>query len=253
MRGAALGLSLALLCACSPRVVPSASSSVPLEQIHDDPSRDAQSSLLREAHRAFVQERYSAAALFFRRFVDTTTSGSPRLAEARWWLGRSYEQMGEYRAAMAEYRMLVTGDAAGDAETPVYQQQALQRLDQLRQVPGGLAALPARRVALALPLSRLPPVSAWVAWLQTLLKIGVTTVLLDPSDTDRSAERNLPQHLARVGIKRAEVAMHVAHEHQAAASGQRGAHRGTRVKLPHLRARRSVHGDRKSTRLNSSH
>ena len=113
-----------------------------------------------------------------------------RLAEARWWLGRSYEQMGEYRTAMAEYRMLVTGDAAGDAETPVYQQQALQRLDQLRQVPGGLAALPARRVALALPLSRLPPVSAWVAWLQTLLKIGVTTVLLDPSDTDRSAERN---------------------------------------------------------------
>ena len=190
MRGTALALSLALLCACSPRLAPSPSAVPPLEQIHHDPARDAQLSLLREAHRAFAQERYPAAALFFRRFVDTTAAGAPRVAEARWWLGRSYEQMGEYRAATAEYRMLATGDAAGDAQAPLYQQQALQRLDQLRQVPGGLPAPATRQVALALPLSRLPPVPAWVAWLQALLKIGVTTVLLDPGDTDRDAERS---------------------------------------------------------------
>ena len=200
MRGAALALSLALLCACSPRLAPSPSSSAPLDQIHDDPARDAQLSLLREAHRAFVQERYPAAALFFRRFVDSTPPPrAPQSAEARWWLGRSYEQMGEYRAAIAEYRVLATGDAGGDSQTQLYQQQALDRLDQLRQIPGGSHVTVARQVALGLPLSQLPPVSAWVAWLQALLKIGVTTVLLDPAGSDWGNERSPETVQAFVG------------------------------------------------------
>lgn len=190
MRGVALGLSLALLCGCSPRLASSSTSPVSLEQIHDDPARDAQLSLLREAHRAFVQERYLTAALFFRRFVDWTEAGAPRQAEARWWLGRSHEQMGEYRIAMAEYRVLATSDVESDAQALLYQQQALQRLDQLRQIPGGPPVAVARQVALGLPLSQLPPVSDWVAWLQALLKIGVTAVLLDPAGADWGAERS---------------------------------------------------------------
>jgi hypothetical protein len=198
MRGAALALSLALLCACSPRLAPS--SSAPLEQIHDDPARDAQLSLLREAHRAFVQERYPTAVLFFRRFVDSTpTPRAPQSAEARWWLGRSYEQMGEYRAAIVEYRVLATGDAGGDSQTQLYQQQALDRLDQLRRIPGGSPVTVARQVALGLPLSRLPPVSAWVAWLQALLKIGITTVLLDPAGADWGNDRSPESVQAFVG------------------------------------------------------
>lgn len=192
MRGAALALSLALVCACSPRLAPSPSSSAPLEQIHHDPARDAQLSLLREAHRAFVRERYSTAALFFRRFVDSTPP--PRAlqsAEARWWLGRSYEQMGEYRAAMAEYRVLATGDAGGDSQTQLYQQQALDRLDQLRRIPGWSHATVAHQVAVGLSLSQLPPVSAWVAWLQALLKSGVATVLLDSAGSDQGNDRSV--------------------------------------------------------------
>ena len=199
VRGVAVALSLALVCACSPRLVSAPSPSTPLEQIHDDPARDAHQSLLREAHRAFAQERYPTAVLFFRRFVDSTTAGSPRQAEARWWLGRSYEQMGEYRTAMAEYRALATMDVGGDAQAPLYQQQALDRLDQLRQIPGGSPVAVARQVALGVPLSQLPPVSAWVAWLQALLKIGVTTVLLDPADTDRGAERSSESIRAFIG------------------------------------------------------
>lgn len=199
MRGAALGLSLALLCACSPRLAPSSTPQVPFEQIHDDPARDAQTSLLREAHRAFTQERYPAAARFFRRFVDSTAAGASRLAEARWWLGRSYEQMGEYRAAMAEYRTLATSDVEGDAQALLYQQQALQRLDQLRQIPGGPQVTVIRQVGVGLPLSQLPPVSDWVAWLQALLKIGVTTVLLDPAGADWGAERSSESIQAFIG------------------------------------------------------
>lgn len=200
MRGMALALSLALLCACSPRLAPSPSSSATHEKIHDDPARDAQLSLLREAHRAFAQERYPAAALFFRRFVDSTPRPrAPQSAEARWWLGRSYEQIGEYRTAIAEYRVLATGDAGGDSQTQLYQQQALDRLDQLRQIPGGSHVTVARQVALGLPLSQLPPVSAWVAWLQALLKIGVTTVLLDPAGSDRGNDRSPESVQAFVG------------------------------------------------------
>lgn len=200
MRGAALALSLALLCACSPRLAPSFPSSAPLEQIHDDPAHDAQLSLLREAHRAFVQERYSAAALFFRRFVDSTPPPrAPQLAEARWWLGRSYEQMGEYRTAIAEYRVLATSDDGGDSQALLYQQQALDRLDQLRQIPGGSHVIVARQVALGLPLSRLPSVPTWVRWLQALLKIGVTTVLLDPAGADWSNDQSLETVQAFVG------------------------------------------------------
>ncbi|MDP3091147.1 MAG: tetratricopeptide repeat protein [Nitrospira sp.] len=198
VRGAA-ALSLALLCACSPRFVPAPSPSTPLDQSHADPARDAHLSLLREAHRAFVQERYPTAALFFRRFVDSTAAGAPRLAEARWWLGRSYEQMGEYGAAMAEYRVLATGDVGSDSQTQLYQQQALDRLDQLRQIPGGPPVTVSRQIAVGLPLSQLPPVSAWVAWLQALLKIDVTTVLLDPAGSDWSKERNSEAVQAFVG------------------------------------------------------
>ncbi|MCC6139883.1 MAG: tetratricopeptide repeat protein [Nitrospira sp.] len=194
-----MALSLALLCACSQRLAPFSPSSAPLEQIHDDPARDAQSSLLREAHRAFAQARYPAAVLFFRRVVDSTAAGDPRLAEARWGLGRSYEETGAYRAAMAEYRALATGDPGQDAQTQRFQQQALDRLDQLRQMPGGPRGSVMRQVALGLSLAQLPPVSDWVAWFQALLKAGVTTVLLDSAGSDGGPEESSDQLRAFIG------------------------------------------------------
>ena len=199
MRGAALALSLVLLCACHPRLTSFPTSSAPHEQLHDDPARDAQLTLLREAHRAFVQERYPTAALFFRRYVDSATLMTPGLAEARWWLGRSYEQLGEYRAAIAEYRILATSDSRSDPSVQLYQGHALQRLDQLRQIPGGSPATVRRQVALEIPPSSFPPVSVWVPWMQALLKAGVTTVLLDPAVFDEGNDGSPESVQAFVG------------------------------------------------------
>lgn len=188
VRGVAVALSLALLCACSPRVVSSPSLSVPLEPIHDDPARDAQLMLLRETHRAFAQERYPTAVLFFRRYVASSSPQTPRLAEARWWLGRASEQIGDYHAAVAEYRVLAAGGSDGDSAAALYQRHALHRLDQLRQAPGGSPASVGRQVAVGFPVTDIPPVPEWIGWLQSLLKAGVTTIFLEPSRNEQPDE-----------------------------------------------------------------
>ena len=198
MRGVALALSLGFLLACSPRVVPSLPAPSSVEEAHNDPARDAHLKLLQEAYRAFVQERYRAAVLFFRRFVDVAP-GSPRMAEARWWLGRSYEQLGDYGAAMAEYRTLAVADAGAESNQQLYRVHALRRLDELRQMPSVAQTAPRRQIALGLSLSQVPAVPEWVAWFQSLLKSGVTALLVDPALPDGAAGEDADRVRALVG------------------------------------------------------
>ncbi|MFO0706038.1 MAG: hypothetical protein U0412_04210 [Nitrospira sp.] len=169
--------------ACSPRLS-SPVVSVSSDSVHDDPARDAQLSLLREAHRAFAQERYPAAVLFFRRYVETASPGVPRLAEAQWWLGRAYEQTGDYRSAIAAYRIVASGETGTDPALRQYQLHALNRLDQLRQVPGGPQTSINRQVAVSIILSDLPAGSDRDGWFQSLVAAGVTTIVLEPSSKD---------------------------------------------------------------------
>ncbi|MEC4889964.1 MAG: hypothetical protein RI101_07870 [Nitrospira sp.] len=182
-----MALSLGFLLACSPRVHPSLPARSSVEEVHNDPARDAHLKLLREAYRAFVQERYPTALLFFRRFVDSADRGAPRMAEARWWLGRSYEQLGDYRAAMAEYRTLAVGEAGADPQQPLYRAHALRRLDELRQVPTVPQAAPRRQMTIGVSLSQVPPVPLWIPWLESLLKADVTSLLIDPALSDGTA------------------------------------------------------------------
>lgn len=197
-RGIALALSLALCWACAPRALPASSASAPIDQVHDDPARDAHLSLLREAHKAFVQGRYTNAVVFFRRFVEVAPT-SPRLAEARWWLGRSYEQLGEFRAAIHEYRQLAVGTGS-DAEPPQgYRLHALHRLDELRQVPAVAPVAVPRQIAMEWPLARIPAVSDWVSWFQALYQAGVTVLVLDPSSSSATQGETLDQLRAVIG------------------------------------------------------
>lgn len=183
-----MALSLVLLFGCRSQLITPSSDSISLDQPHDDPSRDAQLTLLREAHRAFVQARYPTAVLFFRRYVESASPRAPRVAEARWWLGRAYEQTGDYQAAAAEYRTLATLDPDGNGSSALYQGHALYRLDQLRQVPGGSQVAGIHQVAVGVNPAQFPPVPDWVAWFQALLNAGVTTVLLDQATQDRGSD-----------------------------------------------------------------
>ena len=174
----ALLLFFCLLSSCTPRISQLPTIPPPRHVSHDDPALDAQSHLLQEAYRAFVQERYSTAILFFQRFVDDATD-SPRLAEVRWWLGRTYEQLGDYRAAMAHYRVVAAGQLSQQVNRTLYEGHALRRLDELRVLRADQLNGQTRQLAIRVAIDQLPPPQNLKAWLHELAQGGVTSLLVE--------------------------------------------------------------------------
>lgn len=181
--GSAVLLSLCFLSACAP-----STGRFPSIPRHKNPAYDAQVRLLQEAHRAFVQERYPAAALFFNRFIDNARD-SPRLAEARWWLGRTYEQLGDYRGATAQYRLLAVESMAQQADGALYEGYALRRLDELRQQRTDGYHGDNAQLALRVTADQLPPSTGFEPWLRQLAQAGVTVLVLAPDRTPKSGHQ----------------------------------------------------------------
>lgn len=192
----ALALSLCLLSACAPPAVRSRAIPPPIRVPHHNPAHDAQVRLLQEAHRAFVQERYPAAALFFNRFIDDATD-SPRLAEARWWLGRAYERLGDYRSAMAQYRLLATESAAQQADGALYEGYALRRLNELRHARADGHHGQTTQLALRVATDHLPPITGLVPWLQELAHAGVTVLAIAPAQASQSGDQGFNVEMVR--------------------------------------------------------
>lgn len=144
----------------------------------DSPAHDAQSRLLQEAHRAFLQERYRAAVLFFNRFAEVAPN-SPRLAEARWWLGRAYEQIGDYRSAMEQYRAIAANMETAQQDGTSFEGDALRRLDELRQVSADQRNGRLSQLALRLGMDRLPPRATLASWLEELVEAKVMALVID--------------------------------------------------------------------------
>lgn len=186
--GSVVVLSLCLLSACTLSTSRFPSTPPPHRVLHNNPAYDAQVRLLQEAHRAFAQERYPAAALFFNRFIDDATE-SPRLAEARWWLGRAYEQLGDYRSALAQYRLLAAESIAQQADGPLYEGYALRRLDELRRprIDGHYGDT--TQVALHMTVDQLPPITGLVPWFRELAQAGVTVLAIAPAHAPKSGHQ----------------------------------------------------------------
>ncbi|MGQ0666452.1 MAG: tetratricopeptide repeat protein [Nitrospiraceae bacterium] len=200
-------LSLCLLSGCAKRSVQLPPIPPPTEASQGDPARDAQSRLLKEAYRAFVQERYPSAALFFNRFVETATE-SPRLAEARWWLGRTYEQLGDYRAAMAQYRLVTAGPLGQQVDGPLYEGHALRRLDELRHVHADQQNTQARQLAFRVTAGEFPSGLLLAPWLEELVQGGVTALVIEPfpgqmpgpSESTLESVKGIVEEAHRVGL-----------------------------------------------------
>jgi tetratricopeptide (TPR) repeat protein len=141
-----------------------------------DPSLEAQTRLLQDAQAYHAQARYAAAVRLLERFISTYP-GSPHLAEARWWLARSYEQLGDVGAALMHYRTLAAG-ATGVREDS-YEVRAMRRLEELRRAGNRPGAAAAARTALMLSPARLPPLADLEPWMQGLVHAGVTTLVLE--------------------------------------------------------------------------
>ncbi len=178
-------LSFSLLVACAQAVTPPPRIDPPADNVRINPARDASVRLLREAYRAYVQERYPVAVQFFQRVADDFPTG-PRAPEARWWLGRSQEQVGNLRAAAEQYRLLASGQLDGVAA--LYAAHAERRLTEL----GRLRLTALRQIAVQIDAAQLPPVAGRIEWLRALIQRGVTAVVIE-TDASQNVEMQLEQ------------------------------------------------------------
>ena len=158
--------------------------SVPPARSGVDPALDAQTRLIESAYRAYVQERYPLASALFQRFVDSNPD-SPRLSEARWWLARSYEQQGDFPAAISAYRAVVEGAPQSSPLPGSYEFHALNWLDAFRQRLGPSFLLERKQIALWLTRQD------WLATpdirplIEQLADAGVTALIVEAGTPSR--------------------------------------------------------------------
>lgn len=142
------------------------------------PGEEVQALLIQQAQAQFAEGRYEAAARILRRAVETYPR-SPKQAEARWWLARSYEQAGSFNAALAEYRLLAAQASGGQPQTASYVAEAKARIAALEQRLGILANTSRGLVGLQLSPGAVPDATAIDQWMQGLSQAGITMLVLD--------------------------------------------------------------------------
>ncbi len=160
---------------------------------------EVQAWLLQHAHEDFAQGRYTRAVHELRRFIETYPQ-SPLLVEARWWLARSYEQAGELRAALDEYRAVRKMVLAGRSSKTTYGVRARARITVLEKALGAVASRAAVLVAIQLPSHLVPGTLELDQWVESLAQAGIRMIILDAGTTSAgnlkrvSARRNVADH-----------------------------------------------------------
>ena len=160
---------------------------------------EVQASLLQHAQEHFSQGRYTRAVHVLRRFIETYPQ-SPLLVEARWWLARSYEQAGELRGALDEYRAVQKIVLAGRTSKTTYGVKARARITVLEKALGGVASRAGGLVAIQLPSHLVPDTLELGEWVESLAQAGIRMIILDAGTTSAgnlrraNARRNVADH-----------------------------------------------------------
>jgi Hypothetical glycosyl hydrolase family 13 len=183
-----VGLMVLSLVGCHHADYPVAPSVPPVES-GIDLQLDTQTRLLQEAYRAYVQGRYSTASILFKRFVESS-SQSPRLNEARWWLARSYESQGNLPAAVTEYRVLAGNFTLADVQAGSYQFHAIRRLDDIMQLGGAAVLSQAHPVILSMTHAIWSRITNLSDWVEQVHKAGVTTLLVEAGTSVSDQEQS---------------------------------------------------------------
>jgi tetratricopeptide (TPR) repeat protein len=142
------------------------------------PTDEVQTLLIQQAQEHYAEGRYGAAIGILRRLVDTYPQ-SPKVPEARWWLARAYEQAGQFKAALAEYRLLAEQPPSDQPRRVNYGTEARTRMAALEQRLGSLATTARGVVGVQVPPRSVPDAAAVDQWMQGLSQAGVTLLLLD--------------------------------------------------------------------------
>ena len=142
-----------------------------------DPTNEAESRLWSGATAAQNAGRHDLAILTFKRLINAYPK-SAHLAEGRWRLGQSFEQVGDISAAVSEYRALMAMEPLL-LPNESFQAQATQRLEELRlagALPENILSGHTALSVSAVGILSLPRVDVW---LQQVRESGVTALVLD--------------------------------------------------------------------------
>ena len=142
------------------------------------PGDEVQALLIQQAQDHFAEGRYEASVRILRRVVETYPRSS-RQAEARWWLARSYEQSGYFKAALAEYRLLAAQPPTSQSHQVSYGPEAKNRIAALEQRLGILANTSRGLTGLQISPRAIPNASVVDQWMQGIGQAGMTMLLLD--------------------------------------------------------------------------
>ncbi|MBM4125410.1 MAG: tetratricopeptide repeat protein [Nitrospira sp.] len=174
VRFAAVAVLVAVLGACAQPVKPITAPQGPAKAASPtDPILDIQGRLLQEARTFHAQGRYESAIRTLQRLLKQYPQPSS-LAEAHWWLARSYEQAGNTPDALVHYR-----DVAQAAPSGSLGLQARQRVAELEQALKTVPPSVNGRKAVFFPSHRLPAPEQVEVWVRGLAQAGVTTVVHD--------------------------------------------------------------------------
>jgi len=141
------------------------------------PGDEVQTLLIQQAQEHFAEGRYEASARILRRLVEIYPQ-SPKQAEARWWLARSYEQSGFFKDALAEYRLLASLPPSQPPQVK-YGLEAKTRIAALEQRLGILATTAHGLVGLQVAPHSVPEAIAIDQWMQGISQAGITMLVLD--------------------------------------------------------------------------